>query len=128
MCYITECYFESDKKLLHFRALLLKYQHVCFIAKSYFWSYPKMCYISSNTFKVMKTKLHRSLKSLNRSSLLRKPSFWERWGSIRKRAKSNEWTDIIQILSSLLKSDIRTKERSKNGWKTLWKNYTFYIF
>ena len=60
---------------------------------------------------------HRSLKSLNRSSLLSKPSFWEQWRSVRKRAKSDEWTDIIQIMSGLLMSNIRTKEHSKNGWK-----------
>jgi hypothetical protein len=52
---------------------------------------------------------------------LSEPSFWERWRSIRKRAKSNKRTDIIQIMSGLLMSDIRTKERSKNGWKTLKK-------
>ena len=58
---------------------------------------------------------HRSLKLLNRSSLLSELSFWERWRSIRKRANSNERTDIIQIMSGSLMSDIRTKERSKNG-------------
>ena len=51
----------------------------------------------------------------HRSSLLSEASFWERWRSIRKRAKSDEQTDIIQILSGSLMSDIRTKERSKNG-------------
>ena len=32
--------------------------------------------------------------------------------------KSDEWTDKIQILSGSLMSNIRIKERSKNGWKT----------
>ena len=31
---------------------------------------------------------HRSLKSLNCSSLLSEPAFWEQWRSIRKRAMS----------------------------------------
>ena len=42
---------------------------------------------------------HCSLKSLNRSSLLSEPWFWEWWRSIRKRAKSDERTDKVQILS-----------------------------
>ena len=71
--------------------------------------------------------VHRSLKSLNRSSLLSEPSFWERWRSIRKRAKSDKRTDIIQILSGSLMSDIRTKERSKNGWKMLKKAWFVHI-
>ena len=40
---------------------------------------------------------HRSLKSLNRSSLLSEPAFWERWRSIRKRAKREEQTDKIKF-------------------------------
>ena len=32
--------------------------------------------------------------------------------------KSDERTDKMQILSGSLMSDIRIKERSKNGWKT----------
>ena len=34
------------------------------------------------------------------------------------KKKSDERTDKIQILSGSLMSDIRTKERSKNSWKT----------
>ena len=33
----------------------------------------------------------------NRSSLLSEPAFWERWRSIRKRAKSDERTDKIKF-------------------------------
>ena len=40
---------------------------------------------------------HRSLKSLNHSWLLSKPSFWERWRSLRQRAKRNERTDKIKF-------------------------------
>jgi len=70
---------------------------------------------------------HRSLKLLNRSSLLSEPAFWERWRSVRKRAKSNERTDIIQILSGSLMSDIRKKERIKMVEKRL-KRHDLYIF
>ena len=40
---------------------------------------------------------YRSLKSLNRSSLLSKPSFWERWRSLRQRAEHSEGTDKIKF-------------------------------
>ena len=60
---------------------------------------------------------HSSLKSLNRSSLLSKPSFWEQWCSLIKRAKA-QWANWQnQILSGPLMRDIRIKERRKNGWK-----------
>ncbi len=58
-------------------------------------------------------------KSLNRSSLLSEPLFWERWRSIRIRVKSDKRTEKIQILSGSLMSDIGIKERSKNGSKML---------
>ena len=47
--------------------------------------------------------------------LLSKPLFWERWRSLRIRVNSDERTDKIQILSGSLMSDIKIKERSKNG-------------
>ena len=61
----------------------------------------------------------RSLKSLNRSSLLSEPRFWEQMSNLRKRAKSDKRTDKIQILSGSLKSDKRKKERrhSKSDFK-----------
>ena len=40
---------------------------------------------------------YRSLKSLNRSSLLSEPSFWERWRSLRQTAERSERTDKIAL-------------------------------
>ena len=40
---------------------------------------------------------YRSLKSLNRSSLLSEPSFWEQWRSLRQRAERSERTDKIKF-------------------------------
>ena len=63
------------------------------------------------------------------SSLLSKPAFWECCCSIRKRAKSEEgranWQN--KILSGSLMSNIRKKERSKNGWKMLKKSWFVHI-
>ena len=77
--------------------------------------------IRGNSLYNTQTWAHRSLKSLNCSSLLSKPWFWERWRSMRKRAKSEErgakWQN--QILSGSLMSDRRKKERSKNDWKRI---------
>ena len=75
----------------------------------------------------MQSWAHRSLKSLNHSLLLSEPLFWEQWRSIRIRAKSDEQTDKIQILSGLLMSDIGIKERRINGEKRI-KMHNVYIF
>ena len=58
----------------------------------------------------MQSWAHRSLKSLfalERTFIL--------GAMVLSKKKSDVRTDIIQIMSGLLMSDIRTKERSKNG-------------
>ena len=50
----------------------------------------------SKALHIWRSWAHCSLKSLNCSLLLSKPWFWERWRSLRQRAKRNEQTDKIK--------------------------------